>query len=159
MEREITIQGTQAIYHAFTLDPTDRKVDFSKHLDLISSTMGDLVVANKPRFIGIEGQSGTGKSGLAKVLKEDGVNVVVIDVCALSDKTWQPTDISDYFGDSNATIVIDELGFVDVNCYSLIDQHLEQGGTVVALVQSRMDVDLDSEFGWLSMDRNGIRAK
>lgn len=158
MEREITIQGTQAIYHAFMLDPTERKVDFSNHLDLISSTMGDLVLASKPRFIGIEGQSGTGKSGLAKVLKEGGVNVVLIDVCALSDKTRQPTDISDYFGDSNATIVIDELGFADVNCYPLINQHLEQGGTVVALVQSRMDVDLDSEFKWLSMDRNGIRA-
>ncbi len=158
MEREITIQGTQAIYHAFTLDPTERKVDFSKHLDLISSTMGDLVVANEPRFIGIEGQSGAGKSGLAKVLKEDGVNVVIIDVCALSDKSPNPTDISSYFGDKTATIVIDELGFADRDCYELINEHLDQGGTIVALVQSRMDVDLEAAKTWLSMDRNGIRA-
>lgn len=153
MEREITIQGTQAIYHAFKYDPNELKVDFSSHLKLIASTMRDLVLADKPRFIGIEGQSGTGKSGLAKVLKEDGVNVIVIDVCALNDKTSQPTDISDYFSDSKATIVIDELSFDP-----LINQHLDQEGTIVALVQSRMDVDLEPEFKWLSMDRNVIGA-
>lgn len=158
MERDITIQGTQAIYHAFKHDPSERKVDFTRHLELITSTMGDLVLEEKPRFIGIQCHSGTGKSGLAKVLKEDGVNVIVIDVCALSDKTSQPTDISNFFIDSKATIVIDELGFADRNCYPLINQHLAQGGTVVALVQSRMDVDLDLEIKWLSMDRNGIRA-
>ncbi|PSU31715.1 hypothetical protein [Photobacterium lutimaris] len=158
MEREITIQGTQVIYHAFKHDPSERKVDFTRHLELITSTICDLVLTGKPRFIGIEGQSGSGKSGLAKVLKDDGVNVIVIDVCALRDKTSQPTDISDYFGDGKVTIVIDELGFADCNCYPLINKHLDQGGTVVALVQSKMDVDLEPEFKWLSMDRNGIRA-
>lgn len=158
MDQKITIQGTQAIYHASTLAPTERRVEFSGHLDLISSTMGDLVTTNKPRFIGIEGPAGAGKSGLAKVLKKKGVNVILIDVCALSDKPLRSTDISDYFHDSKGTIVIDELGFANPNCYPLINQYLEQGGSVVALVQSKMDVALNPEFKWLSMDRNGIRA-
>lgn len=160
MEREITVQGNHAIYHAHRIDPTERKVDFTQHVELLSATVGNLVVTNKPRLIGIVGSTGTGKSGLAKVLKHDGVNVIYIDVYALHEPGSLTADISHLFGDSKATYLIDEFACAEPNCYPVIQEHVEKGGTVVLLVQDKRDIstDLDIDVTWLSMDRKGIQA-
>lgn len=159
MKSDITVQGSVVIYHADQHRPFETKVDFTPHLKLITSTMGDLISKGKPRMICIEGLSGSGKSGLAKLLKNDGVNVTLIDVCAMRNHYVSgPTDISGLFTDKCLTYVIDELGFADKSCYPIIESHLDQGGTVVALVQSQLDISLDAEIAWLKMDRNGIEA-
>lgn len=160
MEREITVQGNQAIYHAHRIDPTERKVDFTQHVELLTATVGNLAVTNKPRLIGIVGSTGTGKTGLAKVLKQDGVNVIHINPYSLCEPGSLTTDISHLFGDSKATYLIDDITCAEPNCYPIIQKHVEKGGTVVLLVQDKRDIstDLDIDVTWLSMDRKGIRA-
>ncbi len=158
MVRKIKVQGTKATYLANKYDPINRRVDFGKHLDVIASSVKDLVSADKPRLIGVAGLSGSGKTGLSKVLEHDGNNVTVIDVCSLRNQfESRLTDITDHLRDTTATYVVDELAFAEHNCYPIIEEHVEQGGIVVFMVQHQSQIELKTEICWLSMDRKGIK--
>lgn len=156
MEQTLTISGNQVIYHATKYAPKERVVDFSPHMDLITSEMGKLISDGKQRVIGIEGMSGTGKTGLAKLLGHDGVNVKVIDVCSLLERGEFNLDICHLLGDSNAVYVIDELSFTDANCIPLLESHVENDGTLLFLVQDKREVTLKLNVKWMKLSRTGL---
>ncbi len=157
-ERQMTLDGFTVIYHAFEWDKEERKVDFSQALNKLEQVVGDLIHQGKPRLVAIEGASGSGKTGFARLLQHQGVNVKSIDVLSLCENAMTGADISHLLGDRESTYVIDELGYADKNCLPLIKSLVENGGTAVVLAQSRRDLEeLDSvlEVKWLKLERSG----
>ncbi|MEI8598625.1 hypothetical protein P4S64_16525 [Vibrio sp. M60_M31a] len=68
-ERKITASSTSAIYHVCPLNPTEEIIDFADHVKVLSHVLADMIYNRKPKLIAIEGETGTGKSGLASVLR------------------------------------------------------------------------------------------
>lgn len=158
MDRQISVKGSEVTYHSTKYDPTEVTVNFGRHLGTIESVMGELVVNDKPRLIAIEGPSGSGKTGLAHLLKHEGVNVKVIDAASLAGfhVARSPVDISDSLQDTAATYVIDEVALIEPKCFPLIKSMVDNGSTVVLLMQSRLDIDFSFDAQWLKMDRTGL---
>lgn len=157
---EISVIGNKAIYHATDTLKGDVEVDFTPHLALIERVMANLIAAKDPKLICIEGMSGSGKTGFSKVLGHNGTNVQVIDVCSLHEHSKPRVDISNLISDRNATYVIDETGFMDQECFPLIESHVCSGGKMVVMLQSKRDLcyTLRSKALWLKLDRSGLHA-
>lgn len=157
---EISVIGNKAIYHAADTLKGDVEVDFTPHLALIERVMANLIAAKDPKLICIEGTAGSGKSGLSKVLGHNGTNVQVIDVCSLHEHSKPRVDISNLISDRNATYVIDEPGFMDPECIPVIESHVSSGGTMVVMVQSRLDLctSFSIKAQWLKLDRSGLHV-
>ena len=123
--------------------------------------MGDLVLQGKPKFICIEGQSGSGKTSLSLALASDGVNVKSIntlDELKHAEKAvghhLSQTSIAHLLGDQSVTYVIVELGIASADCAPIIKTHIEQGGVLVALLQDKRDLtfDIGVEPVWFSLN-------
>ncbi len=160
-ERLITASGTSAIYHAWPLNPKEEIIDFADHIKLLSHVLGDMIYNRKPKLIAIEGETGTGKSGLTTVLEADGINVVVINTSQMVDRTNpQPVDISDQITDTICTYVIDDVNNVSVNSITAINRLVKAGGTVVILCQQSDELRASiNDAVWLKLDRNGLKIQ
>ncbi|MCG9576109.1 hypothetical protein L1D14_07630 [Vibrio tubiashii] len=156
MDREISVLGEQVIYHPWRLDSIERRVDMSAHLKTIEAEMQKLFMQGKPRLIGVEGQSGSGKSGFAALLKKAGVDVKIIDVGQLVERVDRRVDISNLLVDPGTTYIIDEMEYVEPCCVVQIQQHIESGGTIVFMAQSRLRIELGIDINWLRLCRNGL---
>ncbi|MCZ2799126.1 MULTISPECIES: hypothetical protein [Vibrio] len=149
-EERITVEGYKVIHHANQVIPHVRVVDAEPAIKRIESAMGDLVLQGKPKFICIEGQSGSGKTSLSLALTSDGMNVKfisTIEELEKADKSVEhrmfKTSIAHLLGDQSVTYVIDELGIADADCAPILKSHLEQGGVLVALLQDKRDLTFD----------------
>ncbi len=158
-ERKITASGTSAIYHTCPLNPTEEIIDFTAHVNVLSHILGDMIYNRKPKLIAIEGETGTGKSGLAAVLEADGINVVVINTSQMVDSTNpEPIDISDQITDTICTYVIDDVNNINVNSITAINRLVEAGGTVVILCQPSDELRTSvNDAVWLKIDKNGLK--
>lgn len=163
VEEQITIEGLKVIHHANEAIPHVRVVDAEPAVKKIERTMGDLVLQNKPKFICIEGESGSGKTSLSLALASDGVNVKFISTLDELKKAEKAeghhksqTSIAHLLGDQSATYVIDELGMADADCAPILKSHIEQGGVLVALLQDKRDLafDIGIDPVWFSLNRN-----
>lgn len=160
-ERKITASGTSAIYHTCPLNPTEEIIDFADHIKVLSHVLGDMIYNRKPKLIAIEGENGTGKSGLASVLEADGINVVVINTSQMVDQTNpEPVDISDQITDTICTYVIDDVDNINVNSITAINQLVKVGGAVVILCQhsDKLRASINDAV-WLKLDRNGLKIQ
>ncbi|WP_447077377.1 hypothetical protein [Vibrio alginolyticus] len=160
-ERKITASSTSAIYHVCPLNPTEEIIDFADHVKVLSHVLAEMIYNRKPKLIAIEGETGTGKSGLASVLEADGINVVVINCSQLIAPTNpEPVDISDQITDTICTYVIDDVDNINMNSITAINRLVEAGGTVVILCQHRDDLRAPiNNAVWLKLDKNGLKIQ
>lgn len=157
-ERKITASGMSAIYHVSPSHPTEDIIDFAEHINLLSHILANLIYNREPKLIAIEGEIGTGKSGLATVLEADGINVVLINCSQLLDNIHpEPVDISDQITDTICTYVIDDVDTLNSNSITAINQLVKAGGTVVLFCQHRDQLSSPvNNAVWLKLDKNGL---
>ncbi|CAH1583321.1 conserved hypothetical protein [Vibrio jasicida] len=146
----ITVEGYKVTHHANQVIPHVRVVDSALAIKRIESAMGDLVLQGKPKFICIEGHSGSGKTSLSLALTSNGMNVKCINTIEelekaenLEKQRMSKTSIAHLLVDQSVTYVIDELGIADADCAPILKSHLEQGGVLVALLQDKRDLTFD----------------
>ncbi len=150
------VVGSGVVYKPFPYDPVARNVNFRQHMVTIHSAMADLFQSENPNLLGIEGVSGTGKSGLAVFLAYYGKKTKVINVESLrSDEVPMP-DISGLLVDKDITYIIDELGLLGAPSLKAINDHVMQGGIAVVMCQSRHDVAFSCDIKWLKLTRQGL---
>ena len=158
-QEDISVEGHTAIYYANDPHTQTRRVDFTDHVNVLKKVMGNLVANNKPRFISISGQTGSGATGLSCVLANDGINVKHIDVLSLRHPySSDPIEISGLLRDRTKSYIIDGLQFSSPECLPEIERHIESGGTIIAFVHVRDQLKCGIEPRWLELDKTGLRS-
>lgn len=162
-ERPLTIQQGQVIAHAWAFNEEEEYLDFSKHLQFIAETMKSL--EDRPKLIGIEGATNSGKTILGNVLSDDGSNVQLINVVQhLKNRAVgaRNVDVSGFISDRSKTYVIDEIGYADMDALSTaVQDHVQNGGVAVLLFQCVKDLSATLLNGMtvFELDRNKFELK
>ncbi|EMY6611143.1 MULTISPECIES: hypothetical protein [Vibrio] len=154
----MTILGTSVIYEPSLPEKQPIKVDFSQHLSLMYQIVETHTRKSINIPIFIEGKSGSGKTGLAKLLSIEGNNVISINTLDLL-KNDKLIDITPLLNDPHKTYVIDEIGFINNMSLQRIAELSECGTIIVGLLQNAFDLVEQPEKGvWLNLDRTkGLR--
>lgn len=120
-----------------------RHIDQTRNLRLIAGALDYQSAQGKPRLIGIQGVFGSGKTQLASVLVQTGVDVSYVDVLQHRQLTpGRSYDISPLLEDPARTYVIDEAGYADQEGLSeAISAITRRGSTVVMLFQQFRELD------------------
>jgi len=140
-ERPMTISGETAILHSWIHDNTEKKVNHSRSTSMISDALIRCEKNKKPKIIGIEGSTRSGKTILAKILHSSGSNTELVDVCSLMNNLAERVYLSPV-KDLTKAYIVDEAGFVDSkSLLSTVKNLIDKGKVVVLLFQSKKDID------------------
>ncbi len=161
-ERAITIKGTTATLHAWGDDNNEITLDYTMHVNEISKAIKELEEESLPKIIGIEGDPGSGKSNLAKVLHSSGNNTVLIDVTRLHSENSPYPDLTLAMSNLNKTYIIDEAGITNKNkLWKAITRLTSMGnainGNVVILIYQRY-IDVIGDDNLKNKNHNGFES-
>lgn len=131
--------------------------DQTSNLAVMSRLFTQRTRTGKPPLFVINGAPGSGKSLFARALANDGHNAKYLDLLAERehDYTSRP-HLSDCIIEKASAFIVDEAGHADQETIvSTVDQLLEDGITVVLLVQMRVDLppELTAKAAMARMER------
>ncbi|MBU2952302.1 ABC transporter ATP-binding protein [Marinobacter sp. F3R08] len=129
----------------------------TKNLAVMNQLFTERAQTCKPPLFVIYGASGSGKSLFARALAKDGHDVMYLDLLVgrAHDDTSRP-HLSDCILGKASALVVDEAGLANQDTIvSTVRQLLEDGITVVLLVQMRIDLppELTAKAAMARMDR------
>lgn len=153
---QITVSGQNAIYERHNYK---NSVDFSQHLNVIKETLASF---NNNVLITIIGSSGSGKSGLAKVIDCNIENTILIDSGKLCDYKHQSLDISSLMTNKDTTYIIDEGAYISKESLTSISNHIKNGSTVIMLLMDERDLTLttlDCDIAGFTLNTNYLSIK
>lgn len=139
MENEILTLGQYS---------TGKSVDFSQHINAINKIRKEL---NNNALIAITGRTGSGKSGLAQVLKDNIDNAFLIDAGALCSYAHRSLDISSFITNKDIIYIIDDVSYVTKDSLTTIVHHIKQGGTLILFMQDERDLTVEWNVTYLCM--------
>jgi nucleoside-triphosphatase THEP1 len=116
--------------------------DQTSNLSVMSRLFTQRTRTGKPPLFVINGAPGSGKSLFARALANDGHNAKYLDLLAERehDYTSRP-HLSDCIIEKASAFIVDEAGHADQETIvTTVEQLLEDGITVVLLVQMRVDL-------------------
>lgn len=132
-ERPMTIKGNVVHLHACELRPKEEKYDYSQQVAIIESVIKNMFSVSNIVPVYIQGQTGSGKTVLANVLKENGINVEIIDVIRLKESGVN--NPSKLITDFNKTYIVDEAGYGDMEIVSRAEEHTKNDGVIILFLQ------------------------
>lgn len=132
-------------------------IDHSKTLRLLGELITECDNNAKPKIIGIEGESGTGKTILALLLAETGTNTVLIHAPVNYDT---PSKIGlPPMGDPSQTFIFDETNYVtDSSLESYTAMIADNKGVAVFLCKAlhALPASVTDAMVTLKLTRNGL---
>jgi Cdc6-like AAA superfamily ATPase len=162
-ERPITVNKMRATLHPWVHSSKEIVVNHSANISKISNAISDLEKDSKPKIIGIEGSTGSGKSILAKVLNANANNCQLIDVCSLIDYSADLFEL-DALEISASTCIIDEASFVqEQSLFNAMEKTAIKNGVLVLLFQTASDfsekiknTELFKDMKCFKLSRDGL---
>lgn len=160
LERKITIRANGLIELAPPADnPKLREtIDHSDTLLLLGHLLSEADQNGAPKIIGIEGESGMGKSILAELLTETAKGKVVLVSLDPDSKVVEKHGLPP-MPDNSATYIFDEPNFVtDSSLVNYVQMLIEGGGVAILMSRNLNDLpdDVLAAMTKLKMTRTSI---
>lgn len=133
LERPIEIKGTEVLLHPWKRFLMEEKYSYKQQYDLIASIIAEMYSTSNMVPIYIEGETGSGKSVLAQVLKENGNNVEFIN--GYHSLFTTDDELTQMISDTRVTYIIDEAGYLSKQIINLAEEHAKNGGLIILLMQ------------------------
>ena len=153
-ERDLTIHGAKVIAHAWE-GGGSQSFDYSDHMEQIGSFLNEQKANNKPLLIVVVGQTGAGKTMLAKVLATNGSDTAYIN-CLAFRKVEKEKDFLSLLDSKNKTYLLDSPEFLNSTIWASVDNHVEHGGICVCFVQRKDDFQGSVDCKYLMLKRTSF---
>ncbi len=128
---------------------------------MISDTLIRCEKNKKPKIIGIEGSTRSGKTILAKILHSSGSNTELVDVCSLMNSFAEKVYLTPA-KDLTKAYIVDEAGFVNSKSLLRTVKNLTNKGKVVVLLFQSIeyiDSSILKNMSYFSLSReHGLTA-
>ncbi|OEE37319.1 hypothetical protein A1QO_04225 [Vibrio genomosp. F10 str. ZF-129] len=123
----ISVEGKTAIYHPYRYSKDKYSRDFSQELRVIEMQYQRLVEQSNPRYIRIKAKTGSGCTGLARVLAAEGKGVLLFDPKRMTIKETIKKE------NPKALIVDNITAEFSDDSQKILNKYLKDGGTVIVL--------------------------